>query len=269
MIIESVANMAVMSFRKGRVFVQSTQRKDGKVVAFAQSRSNASKFRHDYPLTNELRNELLGDVYTQFTNFVLREEYMASQPFLREFMESYDLEEEKSYALEFNLFWSKVLYTACHHKKLNYISHFIARNIQQDRQRSPLIYHWLREWEKAVPNFYRIDFKYNHREWLVTNLLTDEIVEVMVRDTHTIPALTGEIVMGTLIPIGNRIYFPIVDFYHFDFSVKEEITVHLQKNYHQYIKESPFYEAFFRILSEVLEMEQVMIRGNHRTIAAY
>lgn len=243
-------------FRKGRVCVQSTQQRDGKVVAFTQSRTNASKFRHDYPLTNEVRNELLDDVYTQFTDFVLREEYIISQPIIREFVESYNLTEKKSYTLEFNLFWSKVLYTARYREDLNYINHFIAQNVS----RSPIVCHWLREWEKAKPSFYRIDYQYHQQEWRVTNLLTDEIVKVMLRDAPIPSIQERDIVVGTLIPIGNSSYFPLVEFYHFDCATGQEIMAHLQENYLQYLDESSFYEAFFRILSEALQLESLRIR---------
>lgn len=55
----------------------------------------------------------------------------------------------------------------------------------------------------------------------------------------------GEIAMGTLIPLGGGLFFPIVDFYHFDFETREAMASCLHHHYEKYLKTSSMKETFF------------------------
>ncbi|MCJ7842528.1 hypothetical protein MUB24_16820 [Lederbergia sp. NSJ-179] len=234
-----------------------------KVVQFGQSKSKATRFRHDHPISRELQSELL-EVYKDFVLYVSREEYAEPQSWLKEFIEAHSLEKEKIEALEINLMWWKVLYKS---DDYNYVENYIFNNIRRLNQ-SPIMIHWLKEWEKATPKFYYVGYTYSDRVFILIDLLTEETVEVIVLDACAVPPAKGEIMMGTLIPIGDALYFPILDFYHFDLRARNEIALHLHENYRKCVQETSIFEAFFRILSEVLQIEHLVTTEKQERITS-
>ncbi|MFA9559198.1 hypothetical protein ACERII_17960 [Evansella sp. AB-rgal1] len=62
---------------------------------------------------------------------------------------------------------------------------------------------WLREWEKTVPTFYFVGHIFHNGYFIVVDILTRETIEVLMLDSEATPPRKGEIVLGTLIPVGN------------------------------------------------------------------
>jgi hypothetical protein len=68
--------------------------------------------------------------------------------------------------------------------------------------------------------------------------------------------------MGTLIPLGDGLHFPIIDFYHFDFEARQDIAMHLHFYYDKYMKNSTMHEAFIHVLSAMLQIERLVFIDN-------
>jgi len=125
-----------------------------------------------------------------------------------------------------------------------------------------LISSWLRECEKAVPKFYFIGHKYNDRVFVAIDILTEVPLDVIVYDPIAFPPKKGEIAMGTLIPLGGGLHFPIVDFYHFDYDARKAIASYFHHYYEKHLKSSTMYEAFIHVLSVMLQIERIIFMEN-------
>lgn len=226
------------------------------VAEFAQSLSNSKQFRHDYPISDELRKELVSEVFSDLVKFSFEHHYPENHLLLEEYVEEHYPREEKRVALEHNLLWWQMLYNASQHFEMNFIESYISAN-HQKLNNKPLIISWLREWKKALPKFYYVGYKYNDRVLVLMDMLSTETLDVIVYDSLAIPPKKGEIVMGTLIPLGDALYFPIIDFYHFDIEASQEIARHVNSSFDRHLKTSTHLESFIHILSEVLQIERM------------
>ncbi|CAH2713823.1 hypothetical protein BACCIP111895_00977 [Neobacillus rhizosphaerae] len=103
---------------------------------------------------------------------------------------------------------------------------------------------------------------YNDRFFVVIDILTEKPLDVIVYDPIAIPPKKGEIVMGTLIPLGGGLFFPIVDFYHFDYEAREAMASCLHHHYDEYLKNSTIQEAFIHVLSVMLQIESIIFIDN-------
>lgn len=236
-----------------------------KVVEFAQSKSRATQFLHDYPITEELKIVILTEEFRSFADYVVNRYFSEYQILLQEYIEEHSPEEAKHGTLKDNLFWWKVLYDSSQDDKMSFVEDYIAENI--DRLKSnPLIISWLREWEKAVPKFYHVGYKYSDRVLIVTDMLTTKTLDVIVYDPTAVPPQKGEIVMGTLIPIGDALYFPIIDFYHFEYTAREDIALSFHHNFRNRIKDNP-HEEFIHAASVMLQIERLISLENQKDIS--
>ncbi|WP_085993845.1 hypothetical protein [Oceanobacillus senegalensis] len=232
-----------------------------KLLEFTQSETKAKQFRHDYPISEESREKLLQKVYPDFAKYIFHRRYSTNFPLLEEFMNEHHIREEKKETLEHNMFWWQVLYEARKNPENNAIEDYI----EKDPLKENLMTSWLREWKKAVPKFYYVGYKYNDRILVMVDILTQETLDVIVYDPTAIPSEKGEIVMGTLIPIGDALYFPIIDFYHFDFAAREDLAGNLTHFYNKYLETSTLHEAFIHVLSAALQIERINFLENQNT----
>lgn len=232
-----------------------------KVAEFAQSESKAKQFRHDYPISDELRQVLLTEEFRDFTWYVLERNFAEYRLMFQEYIDEHCADAEKRQALELNLFWWQVIYHSNQDDSMSCVEDYIAENIHRLNNK-PLITSWLREWDKAVPKFYHVGYKYNDRVLVVTDMLTAKTIDVMVYDPTAVPPKTGEIVMGTLIPIGDGLYFPIIDFYHFDYASRKEIAGTFHHHHKKHMKNATIYEAFIHVLSVLLQIERLVPTKN-------
>ncbi len=235
--------------------MEKSKEKSNVVVKFAQTLAKSKKFRHDQPLTDELRVLMIEQVFIDIAEYVIEHHYEDSLDIFQEFIDDHYLPNEKQLGLSENLFWWQMLYHVHQDPEVNFIEDYIADNITYLHHK-PLIVSWLREWKKAVPKFYYVGYKYNDRVLVVVDMMTKETLDVIVYDPQAIPPKQGEVMMGTLIPIGDALYFPIVDFYHFDVELRESIAPLIHHHYQTYQNNTTTLEAFIHILSSVLQFEK-------------
>ena len=228
-----------------------------KVVEFVQSETKSKTFRLDYPVSEELREVMVNEVFSDFMTFALELYFDDCLPVFKEYVEGHNSRQEKQQELLQNLFWWKIFYDSSINRRENCIEEYIAENYHWLCKR-PMIKSWLRECAKAVPKFYFVGHKYNDRELVMIDIMEEETLDVIVYDPQAIPPIKGEIVMGTLIPLGGGLHFPIIDFYHFDFEAREAIANCLHHYYEKYLKNSTMHEAFIHVLSAMLQIESLI-----------
>ncbi|MGZ4160979.1 MAG: hypothetical protein ACXVNF_09330 [Neobacillus sp.] len=232
-----------------------------KVVEFVQSETNTKTFRHDYPVSDELRQVMVGEVFSDFMTYALDRYYAEYLSNLEEYVDDHDPREEKRQVLKDNLFWWRIFYDSSLNFNESCVKEYIAENYHWLIKR-PIMISWLRECAKAIPKFYHVGYKYNDRVLVVTDMLEEKTLDVIVYDPRAIPPKKGEIVMGTLIPLGDGLYFPIVDFYHFDFEARQEITTYIFYYFDKFLKDSTMNEAFILVLSAMLQIERLVYLDN-------
>ncbi|KMJ57605.1 hypothetical protein AB685_16535 [Bacillus sp. LL01] len=227
------------------------------VVGFAQSATHSGEFKNDLPISEELKVELLTEVYNDFAREVVGTHFKDFQELMQEYIDEHQIPEEKRHSLEHNLFWWKVLYQASIGVEILFVQEYIAKNYSVLKHK-PLIISWLKQWEMATTKFYYVGFKHNDRTLVLIDILTEETLDVVVYDRNAIPPIKGEIVVGTILPIGDALYFPILDFYHFDYRAREHIATLLPHYYERYQKNSTEQEAFIHVLSAALQVERIL-----------
>jgi hypothetical protein len=232
-----------------------------KVVEFAQSETKTKTFRHDYPVSEDLRQVMVGEVFSDFMKFALDRYYVEYLPILKEYVDEHHPREEKRQVLVQNLFWWRIFYDSSQTFRGSCVEDYIAENFNWLRKR-PIMISWLRECAKAIPKFYYVGYKYNEHVLVVINTLEEKPIDIIVYDPLAIPPKKGEIVMGTLIPLGDGLHFPIIDFYHFDFDARQYIAMHLHFYYDKYMKNSTMHEAFIHVLSAMLQIERLVFIDN-------
>ncbi|WML48428.1 hypothetical protein RCG23_24855 [Neobacillus sp. PS3-34] len=228
-----------------------------KVVEFAQTETKTKIFRHDYPVSDELRKVMVSEVCRDFMMYALDQYYAEYLPMLKEYVDEHHPREEKRQILIRNLFWWRILYDSSVKVGSNCIEDYISENHHWLSKR-PILISWLRECNRLIPKFYHVGYKYNDRVLVVTDILTAKTLDVIVYDQSAIPPKKGEIVMGTLIPLGDGLFFPIIDFYHFDFEARQELANHFFYYYDKCSKTSSMHEAFIHVLSSMLQIERLV-----------
>lgn len=225
-----------------------------KVVEFVQSETKTKIFRHDYPVSEELREVMVTEVISNFKNYASDLYYNEYFPILKEYVDEHETKMEKREGLVKNLFWWRIFFESNLNLRESCIEDYIAENYYSLRKR-PLILSWLRECGKAIPKFYYVGYKYNERVLVLIDMLEEIPLDVIVCDAFAIPPKKGGVVMGTLLPLGEGLHFPINDFYHFDFEAREPIAACLHHYYNKYLKDLTTQEAFIHVLSAMLQIE--------------
>ncbi|MFD1738064.1 hypothetical protein ACFSCX_16130 [Bacillus salitolerans] len=235
----------------------------GKVVKFTQSETVASTFRHDYPVSEDLRQVMVSEVLGDFLSWAIdRKDDDEFLTVIEEFVHGHEPRDEKRDVLLHNLFWWRLFFHS--NSRSSSLKEYMAQNYHKLRKR-PLILSWLKECAKAIPKFYHIGYKYNDRVLVVTDMLEAKTLDVIVYDPLAIPPKKGEIVMGTLLPLGDGLYFPIIDFYHFDYDARQDIASHLFHYYDKHLKNSTMHEAFIHVLSVMLQIQKLVLSDTQTT----
>jgi hypothetical protein len=233
-----------------------------KIVEFAQSVTKTKTFRLDYPVSDDLRQVMVSEVFRDFMIYALDLYYdNENLSLLKEYVAEHNPKAEKRQGLLDNLFWWRLMYNSSPNPVNSCFDDYISENLHTLRAR-PFIKSWLRECNKAVPKFYFIGHQYNDRYFVAIDILTQKPLEVIVYDPTAIPPTRGEIAMGTLIPLGGGLYFPIVDFYHFDYEAREAMASCLHHHYDKFLKKSTLKEAFIHVLSVMLQIERTIFMQN-------
>jgi thiol-disulfide isomerase/thioredoxin len=240
-----------------------------KVVDFEQTAVNTKTFRLHYPVSEELRRIMVSEVFRDFMIDVVQLNYDACLLLLNEFAAEHDVREEKWNDVLHNIFWCKVFYDSNEDFWNSCIADFIYKN--NDRlKNTPILISWLETCAKAVPKFYFIGHKYNDRVFVAIDILDEKPLNVIVYDPLAVSPKKGEIAAGLLIPLGDGLYFPIVDFYHFDFEAREAIANCFHFHYDKYLKinDTP-YDIFLNVFSTMLQIEGILFKDNQKNDPQY
>lgn len=228
------------------------------VVAFAQPSKQTAPFRHGQPLSEEVVDAFLPELYNEFVSFIVDRVGEVYRPLLMEFVEDHDPPEDKRLVLELNLFWWRVLYDVSENESVSFVEDFCVER-KQGLKQNPLMKSWLGEWEKATPKLYYIGEKFGANAFAAVDMMTDETVDVVLIDRKVKEPEQGSIAVGTLIPMGDALYFPVTGFYCFDPEVSKEIARPLLYHYKKELVESPVLEGFVHVLSIALQMERMIL----------
>ncbi len=230
------------------------------VIEFAQNATNTKTFRNDYPISNELRQIMMGEVFSDFAKYSMEQYYDVYLPISKVFIGDHDLQQEKRESMEINLFWWRLFYDSTMNVA-NFVEEYIAEHYYSLKKR-PILISWLREFTNAMPQFYQVEDNNDEGSVVLTDVLTEKTFNVMANDSQTIPMKQGEIIMGTLLPIGGSLFFPATAFYHFDFHANIAIAINVKYYYEMYSNISDIHEAFIHILSAVLQVEKILSLEN-------
>lgn len=228
------------------------------VVAFAQLSTQTTPFRHDQPLSLEVKEKWMPQQYNDFVAYVVGRVGELYRPLLEEFVEDHCPPEEKRLMLERNLFWWRVLYDVYGSESVSFVKDYCAEN-SIDLQVRPLMKSWLKEWEKAVPKIYYIGHQFGTNAFVAVDMETEETIDVVTYDGEAGNPEKGSIAIGTLIPTGDGLYSPITGFYCFDPEVSKEMARPLLYHYEKHLEESPGLEGFVHVLSIALQIERMIL----------
>lgn len=228
-----------------------------KVVELVQAHAKAKKFRPDYDVSEELKREMVSEVFRDYMIFATDRYYEACLPMINQYVDEHQPRRKKLPSLLHNLFWFRMIYDASIDPHDNSIEAYIAENYHE-LHRKPFLASWLRECAKAVPKFYYIGPKLHDRIFLAIDILEEKPLDVIVYDPTAIPPKQGEIAMGILMPLGGGLFFPIVDFYHFDYQAREAMGSCFHYHYNKNLQDSNMHVAFIHVLSVMLQIESMV-----------
>ncbi|MGM0904759.1 MAG: hypothetical protein ACQEXB_27325 [Bacillota bacterium] len=225
------------------------------LVTMVQTEEKAKTFRMDYPVSEDLRVKMVNEVFSDFSAFVYEEFYNnETLMILKEFVEESNPSLLKRQSLLDNLFWWQILYQSAQNT-VSCVEEYVSMKFDRFRNK-PFMTSWLRKCDKTVPNFYLIGEKFTDYHFLVVDLLTQDVLEVFVCHSNAILPKRGEIVAGSLLPLGGGLYFPVVDFYRFDYEAREAICSCFHHHYEKYSKSSSPHETFLHVISVMLQIEK-------------
>lgn len=236
--------------------MNSQERMNHVVVGDSEIKSNQQQFKHDFPITEETKKHLLMIVLKELENYVIENYYELNQTIFTEYIADHLIKETKKGSLEHNLFWWQLIYSAKMNQDNSFIKDFLVAHPKYHKKN--FVTSWLKEWEKAIPKFYYIEYKESNSGLVLVDILTKEMIDVIVYDPLAVTPKKGEVMVGTLIPIGSSVYFPIVDFYHFNLEASQYIFKHLHFYYEKHLKEGTLLEAFIHVLSVALQIEKII-----------
>ena len=243
------------------------------VLELVQSDWKAKTFRSDYPVSEDLREVMVNEYIRDFMIYAIDEYYHDENlSLLKELVDDLQPSKEKHQGLLDNLFWWDLLYQSTRKPKLRCMDDYIAQKNHMLRNK-PFITSWLKECNRAVPKFYYVGHTYNDRAFVAIDVLAEETMDVVIYDPTACPVKKGEFIAGTLLPLGGGLFFPIVDFYHFDYQAREAMASCIHHHYEKYLKTSTLHEAFIHVLSVMLQIEKIISKeqanatsGKHSTL---
>jgi hypothetical protein len=230
---------------------------DEKVLEFVQSDPKAKTFRINYSVSEKLREVMVNEVLRDFMLYASNLYYANHFPILKEYADEHHSKIEKRETLIENLFWWRIFFESSMNYTENCIDDYINDHYHLLRK-SPLLLSWLRECGKATPKFYFVGYKYTDHVLVLIDILEEKPLDVIVCDPFAIPPKKGEIVMGTLFPLGGGLHTVLNDFYHFDYEARKPIAACIHHYYNKYLKNSSMQEAFIHVLSAMLQIERMV-----------
>ncbi|MFD2654892.1 hypothetical protein [Gracilibacillus thailandensis] len=230
--------------------------KDG--IQFSQSRARTVKFRHNKGMSEELRGELLTNVYLKFVKYAYEKYLPDLIPAFEEFANDYHVPFHKQDPIIENLFWWRLAYEVKLNPSFNCFQDFVNEN-KRYFQKWPILRSWFQEWRTVMPKYYFIGNQFGANAFVAVDIETEKTLEIFL-PLPTFPApKPGSIAVSTLLPFCDSLYFPIGLFYQFDMSAREDVAQHLRHYQEQLYDEEDRYEVFMRIFSSLLQVEEISL----------
>lgn len=227
-----------------------TKYEQDNIIPFRQAeRSNA--FQPTYPISRATQKEFL-DVYQDVISFIMTQYFHVFHPLLRSVSKDYNVSLEKRIDLEQQLFWLKITSEASQGNSV-FEEYILETNMRYKKK--PLIISWLREWNKAVPTFYYVSHKSTDHHLILVDLFQEEIKKVIIIHENITPIQEGEIVLGTLLPIGGNMYFPIVDFYHFEQRANSDVAAYIHEKFQQQDQNKDIHNLILEMMNVAITIE--------------
>lgn len=114
------------------------------------------------------------------------------------------------------------------------------------------------ECAKVLPKIFFIVHKFHNRNFIAFDILTSQLLQVIVSDPTAKTPKQGEIAAGILLHLGGNLHIPIVDFYHFDYRAREALASCLREHFYSYSKNSSPQETYLHVLSIMLQIEKTI-----------
>ncbi|WP_208592082.1 hypothetical protein [Gracilibacillus suaedae] len=225
---------------------------------FSKKRARSVKFRHDKTMSEDLRGELLTNVYLKFVQYTYQQYLGDLLPAFEEFADDCFAPPNKQEPIVENLFWWRLAYEVKLNPSFNCFQDFVNEN-NSYFERFPVLKSWFEHWQHVIPSYYYIGNKFGANAFVAVNIETEKTVEIFL-PVPTIPApKQGSIVVATLLPYCDSLYFPIGLFYEFDGRARVDIARHLRLYQEQLSDEDDKYEVFVRMFSSLLKVEAIAV----------
>lgn len=232
------------------------RKSDDNIVRFEQKGTKVKTFRKNFPISEELRRVLLKDVFPDFQEFAINQYFELFQPILMLFVNEHEPPIHKRRLLEENLFWWRIFFDKSM-ELANCIEEYYLVHYRMYNH-NPIINSWLKELNHAKPAFYFVEFKQDDYNYELTDIISREVVHVMVDQTmNTLEKET--VVFGTIFPIGANTYFPFTEFYPFDYVTTIAIYNNLKEFFKQHQQLGNNFEITIHALSAMLEIEHIFL----------
>ncbi|TFB14249.1 hypothetical protein E3U55_13795 [Filobacillus milosensis] len=229
------------------------------ILEFTQPGDKSFKYRHNYSMSMELRDELLANVYLKFVHFAFEHLYDESAiEAFNQFMQEHDLTKENESLIHHILFWWRTLNLMKIDPDLNIIQDFI--NHHRDYfEKWPLLKSWLYEWHNIVPGFYFNGSQFGANGYVMIDTNTHQPLDVFnpLPTFDTPPNKT--ISAGFLLPFCDSLYFPLCEFYTFEASTNQEVAAHITHYSDLYEASTDKFDWFIRMFSLLLRVEKVTL----------
>ncbi|MCA0972138.1 hypothetical protein LCM20_16140 [Halobacillus litoralis] len=216
-------------------------------------RAGSPTFSKETSYSDEWFDLVMGEWFPDFAQTIAREHFIDSLPAIDEFIEPHHIAPHKKDTLRHNLFWCRMNYVAFVSQEWSYIDDYIEANADVLSEVPPSR-SWLKEWTSIAHRFYFVGSKLSDRVLVLVDMITEQPVDVVVCDPHAVTPVQGSIVAGALVPLGDDLYFPIVDFYHFEYEARRPLGIAIRHYYPLYEKTTP-HETFMDVLSIALQIE--------------
>ncbi|MET3683174.1 hypothetical protein ABID56_001265 [Alkalibacillus flavidus] len=237
--------------------------KENNILSFTQSLENTKTYRHEYSMSDNLRQELLSHVYLKFVHNIIAQFHDANGDALDNFINEHNVTKEKELTVRGLGFWTQILYNIQHDPDHTILSDFERDNADYFNK-WPILRSWLQEWRNVQPSFYYIYEPFGGNAHVAIDILTETPLEIF----YPVPSFTmpqeKSIVTGILLPFCDGLYFPLTDLYPFDMDVRDDIIRHARPIYDQLNHEPNHLERFLLTFSSLLRLEH-LIRHNHAT----
>ncbi|GAA0459946.1 hypothetical protein [Alkalibacillus silvisoli] len=227
-----------------------------KISMFTQTSQKTKKYRHDYSMSMDLRDELLANVFLKFARETSHLYYEELRKGLKEFADEHDLPDEKAETVMNIVFWLRVLYELKTDPYNNIVQDFIKNN-ENYFKKWPILKSWIQEWYNVTPNFYYISQRFGGNGNVAVDIKSETTLDIFYPFPNFSQPKQGALVAGILLPFCDSLYFPITEFYEFDQSTLQEVVPHIRHYFRELSHEPDQFETFLRMFSSLLKVEQI------------